>query len=290
MRSTLFLCFLFFSVVLAIEGKLDPTDGTLTKPLIVDPNALTEDEAKNVATVAQVLANEPDSAKESPPPADEDALAGMLDAGAGTGGAAAPGADAAAGGATDAGASDTSSDAPADPAAESSAIEKEIKLLSSLIEHGKAIAQALPEKEQRLKELAAKLSAAGAAQRAQGAEAQLAEQKLLLAQIQLKITALKKKLEDLETTETKLKASIDKVEGAVQANDQVTHELNQEAAVASVGGDASSGAAAAAAPAAAEAAPPAAFLDKSVEAVTRQARAALRDTVPFTKKFLDLLR
>jgi len=287
MRSLLFLCFLFFSVVWGIEGKLEPTDG-LTKPLIVDPNALTEDEAKNVASVAQVLANEPDSAKESPPPADEDALAGLLDAAAGTGSS---DASAATDSGSDTAAGDSSSDGSSDggdqqnPAAEASAIEKEIKLLSSLVEHGKAIAKALPEKEQRLKELAAQLAAANGKQQAAGAEAQLAEQKLLLAQIQLKITAMKKKLEDLETTETKLKASIDKVENAVNTNDQVNHELNQEAAAASVGSTTGDSAAAAAQPA-----PAAAFLDKAaVEAVTRQAKAALRGGLPnFSKRFQNL--
>jgi len=287
MRGLPVLCFLFFSVVLASNAKgLEPTDG-LTKPLIVDRNALTEAEAKNVADVAQVLANEPEAAKESPPSPDEDALAGLLQAG--TGGA----------GGSDAAPSDTSTDTSSDSseapassdtassAAEASAIEKEITLLNSLIEHGKAIAAALPEKEQRLKELSAKLDAANAGQRAAGAEAQLAEQKLLLAQIQLKITALKKKLEDLETTETKLQASIDKVQSAVNSNAEVTHTLNQAAAVASVGEATTGGADAAATTA--DAAAAAAFLDKSVEAVTRQAKKVLRDSSPsFSKKFKNL--
>jgi hypothetical protein len=263
------------------KGELEPE---LTKPLIVDPNALTEEQQKNVADVAQVLANEPPSAKESPPAADEDALAGLLQAGTGGAGGsdAAPSTDASTDPSTD-NASEAPSSETASSAAEASAIEKEIRLLNTLIEHGKAIAQALPEKEQRLKELSAKLDAANAGQRAAGAEAQLAEQKLLLATIQLKITALKKKLEDLETTETKLKASIDKVQNAVNSNAEVTHELNQAAAVASVGGEATGDAGAAATAGAA------AFLDKSVEAVTRQAKKVLRDSSPnFSKKFKNL--
>jgi hypothetical protein len=277
MRAVLLsLCFLALGVW--SSEVLDPTDG-LTKPLIVDPNQLSEADAANVASVAQVLANEPESAKASPPSADEDALAGLLDAGTG-GSTDAPtdGSNAAAGGTG----SDSSTDSPdsSNPAAEASAIEKEIKLLTSLVEHGKAIAKALPEKEQRLKELAAQLAAANGKQQAAGAEAQLAEQKLLLAQIELKVSAMKKKLEDLETTHTKLQASISKVESAVNTNDAVNHQLNQEAAAASVGGEASTGGAAA----------PAAFLDKAaIEAVTRQAKAALRgDGASFTKKFQNL--
>jgi len=276
MRAVLLsLCFLALGVW--SSEVLDPTDG-LTKPLIVDPNQLSEADAANVASVAQVLANEPESAKASPPSADEDALAGLLDAG--TGGSTDTPTDAAAGGTgSDSSSTDETPDS-SNPAAEASAIEKEIKLLTSLVEHGKAIAKALPEKEQRLKELAAQLAAANGKQQAAGAEAQLAEQKLLLAQIELKISAMKKKLEDLETTHTKLQASISKVESAVNTNDAVNHELNQEAAAASVGGETSTG----------DAAAPAAFLDKAaIEAVTRQAKAALRgDGASFTKKFQNL--
>jgi len=109
---------------------------------------------------------------------------------------------------------------------------------------------------------------------------------------------LKKKLEDLETTETKLKASIDKVEGAVSTNEETNHELNQEAAAASVGGGETStgeAAAAAAAPAAAEAAPAAAFLDRSdanravreAKIVAQQAKKVLNDN---TNPFKNLAR
>jgi len=148
-------------VVLASKGKLDPE---LTKPLIVDPNALSEADAANVESVAKVLASEPPSAKAEPPAADEDALAdNMLDAG--TAGASTETETPAAGEATSTDATSTDGSEPA----KSSAIEQEIKLLSSLIDHGKAIAQALPEKEQRLKELSAQLAAAQGAEQAQGA-------------------------------------------------------------------------------------------------------------------------
>jgi hypothetical protein len=292
MRS-LVLVFLFFSGVLAItetSKTLDPAE--LTKPLIVDPNALTEEQQQNVASVAQVLANEPPSASEAPPAADEDALAGLLDAGgAGTGSTDSSNAPASAS-ESDSGdsSSDEGGDSSSDPKAESAAIEKEIKLLSSLIEHGKAIAAALPEKEQRLKELSAKLDAAGASQKAAGAKQQLAEQKLLLAQIELKIGALKQKLEDLETTQTKLQASIAKVESAVDSSAAVEHDLNQKAAVASVGDATGAAASTDAAGAPAAAAPAASFLDQSIAnaaKVTKQAKAALRS---FSKPFQNLLR
>jgi len=262
-------------------GQLDPTTG-LTKPLIVDPNALSEADAQNVANVAQVLADEPASAKQSPPPANEDALAGLLDAGTGGSQSDASGGGAAAGGT--ASSTDTSSSTDTTSSTDASAIEKEIRLLSSLVEHGKAIASALPAKEQRLKELAAELAAANGKTQAAGAEAQLAEQKLLLAEIELKITAMQKKLEDLQTTQTKLQASIFKVESAVSTNNAVNHQLNQEAAVASVGGATTGGASGSAAPTA--------FLDQAaVDAVTRQAKAALRGDLPnFSKRFQNLFR
>jgi len=276
MRSLLFLCFLFFSVALALEVQTN-ADPELTKPLIVDPNALTAAEAENVASVAQVLANEPEAAKVDPPAADEDALAeGLIQ----TPGATTAEATAGETGTGSAEGEEGGEEGSANPAEEASAIEKEIKLLNSLVEHGKAIAKALPEKEARLKELSAKLAAANGQQQAAGAAAQLAEQKLLLAQIQLKITALKKKLEDLETTETKLKASIEKVESAVQTNDEVNHELNQEAAVASVGTETAAAGATEAAPAA--------FLSKSVEAITRQAKKLLKGDSSPMKRFKNL--
>jgi len=289
MRSLLFLCFLSVSVVLGnLQHQVDPTDtSSLTQPLIVDPNALSAAAAQNVANIAQILADAPASADDPPPAANQDDLANMLDAGSGTGSTSTTSSS------TDTSSTDSSSDSSdssddssssdssSSSADQTSAIEKEIKLLTSLVDHGKAIAAALPDKEQRLKELAAQLAAASSKQKAQGAQAQLAEQKLLLAQIQLKIAALKQKLEDLETTQTKLQASIDKVSGAVDANDQVTHQLNQEAAQASVGGTTSTGGAA---PAAA-----ASFLDsQSVEAVTRQAKQVLGRA--FAQRFKDLIR
>jgi len=283
----LVLCFLYFSGVLANQA-LDPIDTTgLTKPLIVDPNALTDQESANVASVAQLLANEPASAKESPPPADEDALAGLLDAGTGSSDSTSS---------TDTNAatnsvssSDTSSDSTdsSSSSTNTDAITKEIQLLTSLIDHGKAIAAALPAKEQRLNELSAQLDAAGASQKAAGAKQQLAEQKLLLAQIELKIDAMKQKLEDLDTTHTKLQASITKVEGAVSSSDAVVHDLNQKVAVASVG----TGGVAAPAAAASAAAPAAtSFLDQSIRdaaKVTKQARAALGG---FSKQFQNLIQ
>jgi len=280
MRSLLLLG-VILCVGWANSQALTPTDtSTLTKPLIVDPNALTEAQQQNVASVAQVLANEPASAEESPPPADEDALAGLLDAGtAGDAGSSDSSSNAASNGVS-------SSDSSSDPSSDSSssqpdtgAIEKEIKLLSSLIDHGKAIAAALPEKEQRLKELSAQLDAAQAGQTAAGAKQQLAEQKLLLAQIELKIGALKQKLEDLDTTHTKLQASISKVESAVSTSDAVTHDLNQKAAAASVGDTAGAAPASNAAGAPAAAAPAAtSFMEQSMadaSRVTKEAEAAL---------------
>jgi len=268
-----------------LQHQVDPTDtSSLTKPLIVDPNALSEADAQNVANIAQILADAPASADDPPPSANQDDLANMLDAGSGTGSTSTTSSSTDTS-STDSSSdssdsSDSSSDSSSSSADQTSAIEKEIKLLTSLVDHGKAIAAALPDKEQRLKELAAQLAAANSKQKAQGAQAQLAEQKLLLAQIQLKIAALKQKLEDLETTQTKLQASIDKVSGAVDANDQVTHQLNQEAAQASVGGTTSTGAAPAAA---------SSFLDsQSVEAVTRQAKQVLGRA--FAQRFKDLIR
>jgi hypothetical protein len=257
---------------------------TLTKPLIVDPNAPSEDQVTNVAAISKVLISEPPSASvETPDPSETDAIAGMLDASPaaadeGSTPAAPAGGDSSSE-STDGSDSTSEEGGSSDSTSQEnqSAIEKEIKLLTSLVEHGKAIAAALPEKEKRLNELAAQLNAAKAGELAKGAEAKLAEQELLLKEIQLKIQALKKKLEDLETTETKLTASIDKVRRAVNTNEEVTHELNQEAAKASVGVDASTGEAAAAegAPAAVEAAPAAALIDASVDAASKEARAVL---------------
>jgi len=259
-HSCLFLC-LLFSVALATQGKrITPADGSgLTKPLIVDPNAPTEAESANLANIATIFASEPASASQAPPSAaEEDQLVGLLAAtgGATTGGAAA----APAAGGTAAGGSDTSSQTDSSQESQS-AIETEIKLLSSLVEHGKAIAAALPDKENRLKSLAAQLNAAKGAAASQGAQAKLAEQELLLAQIQLKITALQKKLEDLQTTETKLTASINQVKQATANTNAVAHVLNQEAAVASVGGGTTAAATTGSASPAAVQAAPTSFLD-----------------------------
>jgi len=259
--SCLFLC-LLFSVALATK-QINPTDGSgLTKPLIVDPNAPTEAESANLANIATIFASEPASASQAPPSAaEEDQLVGLLAAtgGAATGGAAAS-TDTPAAGGTAAGSSDSSSQTDSSQESQS-AIETEIKLLSSLVEHGKAIAAALPDKENRLKSLAAQLNAAKGAAASQGAQAKLAEQELLLAQIQLKITALQTKLEDLQTTETKLTASINQVKQATANTNAVAHVLNQEAAVASVGGGTTAAATTGSPSPAAVQAAPTSFLD-----------------------------
>jgi uncharacterized coiled-coil protein SlyX len=239
--------------------------------LIVDPNAPSEETTSNVARVAEILSSEPPSAAQ--PPADPnaaDVLVNLLAAsGTGEPPSTEPGED------TQPGNEEQGSEQSSQPS--QSAIEQEIKLLSSLVEHGKAIAKALPEKEQRLKELEAQLDAAKGAEASKGAEAKLAEQELLLSEIRLKIDALKKKLEDLQTTETKLVASIDKVKKAVDTNAEVTHELNQAAAKASVG-DSTEGAGSTAsteAPAAGVQ-PATSFVDDSVNAASDQARALLK--------------
>jgi hypothetical protein len=240
----------------------------------VDPNAPSEETTNNVAHVAEILSSEPPSAAQ--PPADPnaaDVLVNLLTASGDAGDEASP---------NETGAEDTAgetqgSESEPSPQENESAIEKEIKLLSSLVEHGKQIAKALPEKEQRLKELEAQLDAAKGAEASKGAEAKLAEQELLLSEIRLKIAALKKKLEDLQTTETKLVASIDKVKKAVDTNAEVTHELNQAAAKASVG-DATEGAGSTASastePAGVQ--PVTSFVDDSVNAASEQARALLK--------------
>jgi len=220
----------FVSVVLA---QVDTS--SLTKPLIVDPNAPSDAQQAALTQTVQILADEPASATQDPVSAD-DSIAGMLDAGSGS-------SDAAAGGG---GASTTGGGGSSDSQAQASAITKEIQLLTSLVEHGKAIAAALPDKEKRLNELSAQLNAVQGDAAAKSASDKVSEQELLLAQINLKIAAFKKKLEDLETTQTKLSASVAKLQAAASQTQEVQHQLNQEAAVASVGGPAASGAAGAA--------------------------------------------
>jgi len=259
---------------LSLCGAQD--SGTLTQPLIVDPNAPTEAQQANLASIAQVFADEPAAASvdQTQSPSAEDAILGLL-VGGQTGGAAAAGGGGAAagggGGSTDTSSSDTASTdnsgggGSGSSSTDTSAITTEIKLLSNLIQHGKAIAAALPAKEQRLNALAAQLNAANGAQAAQGAQQKLQEQQLLLQEIQLKIAALKQKLEDLQTTETKLQTSINNVQAAVNTNTQVQHQLNQEAAVAEAGGAAASGGASGSA--AVQAAP---SLFEAADKVTRE--------------------
>jgi len=277
----------FFSGVVA-NSQLDPVDtSSLTKPLIVDPNAPTEAQQESLASIAKIFADEPASASvETPSASEEDSLVNLLSAGSasGTGGGAAAGgggSDSSNGdqSSTDSSSTDSSDSTSSDSsqAADPSAIEKEIRLLNSLVEHGKAIAAALPAKEQRLQELAAELNSANGKQAAAGASAKLAEQQLLLKEIQLKVVALKQKLEDLETTQTKLQTSIDKVQQAVNTNEAVNHQLDQEVAKASVGGDtttAAGGDTAGAAPAAVAPAP--ALIDyHEADRVSQEARAVL---------------
>jgi len=242
---------------------------TLTTPLIVDPSAPSAAESADLANIAQVFANEPPSAEVSTPsPSEADALVNLLAAGS-TGGT---GSDASAGGGGGAASTDTgSSDTGSSSQPSQDAIETEIKLLNSLVEHGKAIAAALPAKEQRLQELAAQLNAAKAGDMAKGAQSQLESQQLLLKEIQLKEVALNTKLNDLKTTEAKLSASVDKLQKAVNTNSQVTQALNTEAAVASVGDTSTGGAPATSGAAGAAAVQPASFLDDdSIRALLRR--------------------
>jgi len=262
----LVLC-VWFAV--AIRARQTPSS-TLTTPLIVDPNAPSAAESADLANIAQVFANEPPSAEVSTPsPSQADALVNLLAAGS-TGGTGSDASAAGGGGcaaSTDTGSSETgSSSQPSQDA-----IETEIKLLNSLVEHGKAIAAALPAKEQRLQELAAQLNAAKAGDMAKGAQSQLESQQLLLKEIQLKEVALTTKLNDLKTTEAKLSASVDKLQKAVNTNSQVTQALNTEAAVASVGDTSTGGAPATSGAAGAAAVQPASFLDDdSIRALLRR--------------------
>jgi len=270
-------------------GVLDPS-ATLTTPLIVDPNAPSDALTTEVSDIAKTLISEPPSAEVTPAdPTQQDALASMLSATGSTSSSDASGG----GGAAAAGGSSTettsTTGSSSSSSTDTSAIEEEIKLLSSLVEHGKEIASALPSKEARLNALAAQLKAAQGQAQAQGAQSQLQEQQLLLSEIGLKIAALKQKLEDLQTTQTKLQASITKVQAEVDKNSVLTHNLNQAAAVASVGTPATGGAT----PAATTTATAASSLlddEESIKAVNNEARAELKDFSAFSKPFRNLFQ
>jgi len=241
--------------------SLDPSDTTLTPPVIENPDQPSESDQQELTRIATIFASAPSSADNPPVNTDqEDDLANILLGAGGTATQGATGAES-----NDASEANTNSAAGSTGTANQANIQKEIQLLTTLISHGQAIAQALPAKEQRLAELKAQLNAALGQQAQDGANAQLQEQEQLLTAIQAKITQLKQKLEDLETTETKLEASIAKVKQAVSNNEQVTHQLNQAAAKASVEAPGSTGANSGGAAAGTSAAGTASFLEEVVD-------------------------
>jgi len=230
------------------RGKnLDPSD-TLTKPLIVDPNAPTDAEAAELTRITTILASEPSSASVSPPDPNQDDLAVMLAGGESSSsqGASRSSSDSSEGGASstdtsssdssssDSSSSDSSSSSSSSSKSQTANLKKEMDLLQTLIDHGEAIADALPAKKQRLAALKAQLNAALGQAAVDGANQQLKAQQALLVQITAKIQELKAKLEDLETTQTRLQTSINNLQNSVSSNEQVAHQLNQEAAKASV--------------------------------------------------------
>jgi len=238
---------------------LQPTDtSSLSTPLIVDPNAPSASEQSNIQSIVSILEAEPSAAEDtsSTTTANGDAweyqvfgtaLNSLESSGTGTAASSSDAAKAGGAGGDGGGAGSSNSDTASSGSTGSSssdttAIQKEIILLTSLINHGQEIAKQLPAKQQRLNQLKAELNAAMGNQASQDAQQQLGEQQALQTAIQAKITELQQKLQDLQTTDAKLQASIDKVKAAVATNSQVTQKLNQAAAVASVGGpDAASG-------------------------------------------------
>jgi len=93
---------------------------------------------------------------------------------------------------------------------EKAEIMKEIAMLERLIAEGKRIQQALPEKEARLNDLRAKLTAAAGQKNKQQAKRKMAEQQKLLDEVNDKIEALQAKLAELNRRKAQIEAVIAK--------------------------------------------------------------------------------
>jgi uncharacterized coiled-coil protein SlyX len=179
----------------------------LKKPIIIDNAFSNPDAIAEADNVAEILSKEPEAAA-AVPDADGEGGDDNPDENAGegeNGEAPAAGEEGAAAGEGEAAAGEEGGDDD-DATAE---IQEEIDMLTKLIEEGKKIQTALPEKEARLAELQKKLAEQKQAGDAAKAQEQMKDAQNLLDETNAKIAKLKKKLQELEESKAGLEKQIE---------------------------------------------------------------------------------